>query len=122
MADKKTSEIKFNVELDNEDIPEKITWRADDSPKEGSQESKALIISLWDAEENNTMRIDLWTKDMKIDEMKYFFFQTFMTMSDSYERATGEEELSEKMKEFAHQFAKESGIAKEKEEGEEEGE
>jgi hypothetical protein len=30
------------------------------------------------------MRIDLWTKEMPVDEMKIFFHQTLVAMSDTF--------------------------------------
>jgi gliding motility-associated protein GldC len=96
-------------------VPESFDWNASDTEGERSANCKAMILSMWDPEKQDTLRLDLWTKEMKIDEMKYFFFQTFMTMADSYKRATGEEEVTKKMQEFAREFAKESGISEEKE-------
>ena len=59
-----------------------------------------MIVSLWDAKENNTLRIDLWTKEMMLDEMKHFFYQSIITMSDTYERATNDKAIAEEMREF----------------------
>ncbi|MFI5164936.1 MAG: gliding motility protein GldC, partial [Bacteroidia bacterium] len=66
----KTSEIKFTVSMDENNLPDKINWQTSDG-KEKSL-SKSIMIALWDANEQNTLRIDLWTKDMSIDEMKRF--------------------------------------------------
>lgn len=96
----KKSEINFTINLDENHIPEKIEWNATDSGEEGTKEAKAFMMSLWDPKENNTLRIDLWTKDMMVDEMKHFFFQSFITMSDTYERATGDKEIADEIKEF----------------------
>jgi len=52
------------------------------------------------------LRIDLWTKDMMVDEMADFFYQTFMGMADSYNRATHNAELVNDMKTFAKDFYK----------------
>jgi gliding motility-associated protein GldC len=48
------------------------------------------------------MRIDLWTKEMPVDEMKIFFHQTLVAMSDTFHRATGDEKMAETMKDFAN--------------------
>jgi gliding motility-associated protein GldC len=96
----KNSDIKFNVSLDENHVPEKIEWSASDTGESEIKEAKAMIISLWDAKENNTMRIDLWTKDMMLDEMKHFFYQSIITMSDTYERATNDKAVAEEMREF----------------------
>ena len=65
---KNKSEINFKVTLDENHIPEKIEWDATDAGIEGLKEAKAMIISLWDATENNTLRFDLWTKDMMLSK------------------------------------------------------
>jgi gliding motility-associated protein GldC len=100
----KNSEINFKVTLDENHIPEKIEWEASDSGEEGLKEAKAMMISLWDPKEKNTMRIDLWTKEMMLDEMKHFFYQSFVTMSDTFERATNDKNLAEEIREFGKQL------------------
>ena len=96
----KKSDINFSINLDENHIPEKIEWSATDSGEEGAKEAKAIMMSLWDADENNTLRIDLWTKEMMVDEMKHFFYQSFITMSDTYERATNDKEIANEIREF----------------------
>ena len=82
-----TSEIHLKIDLDDSKIPKRITWKASDTG-EREKECKAFMLSIWDAAEKNTLRIDLWTKDMRIDEMTSHFFQTLVTLAESYERAT----------------------------------
>ncbi len=77
----KTSEINFKITVDENHLPVNIKWEAKDAGEQS--ESKSVMIALWDAKENNTMRIDLWTKDMSIDEMKKFYHQKIMTLTDS---------------------------------------
>ncbi len=96
----KKSEINFTISLDENHVPEKIEWQASDTGEEELKDAKAMIISLWDAKENNTLRIDLWTKEMMLDEMKHFFYQSIITMSDTYERATNDKAIAEEMREF----------------------
>ena len=96
----KKSAINFNISLDENHVPEKIEWAATDTGDDEVKDAKAMIISLWDAKENNTLRIDLWTKDMLLDEMKHFFFQSIITMSDTYERATNDKAIADEMREF----------------------
>lgn len=105
---KKKSKVELNIELDEHFLPEHISWNADDAGEGG--ETKAFMLSLWDPKENNTLRIDLWTKDMLVDDMKKFFHQTILTMSDTLERATNEKEISEDMRDFAKYFAERMGI------------
>ncbi len=99
----KTSEIKFTVSLDENNLPEKIDWSATDANEKSS--SKAVMITLWDAKENNTLRIDLWTKDMMVDEMKQFYHQCLLSMADTFDRATGEAESAKELRSFAQHFA-----------------
>jgi gliding motility-associated protein GldC len=99
-----TSTIKIDVQLDHEKVPQQISWKASDSTADTSQRAKAMMISFWDAADKSALRIDLWTKDMMVDEMADFFYQTFMTMADTYNRATQQTELAEEMKTFAKTF------------------
>ena len=63
-----------------------------------------MILSLWDKKDGNAMRIDLWEKEMTVDEMKKFFHQTLLTMADSFERATGEKNITEDLKRLLSSF------------------
>src|ERR1035437_7764628 len=106
----KTSEIKFSVTLDENNIPLTINWEASSMNEKSS--CKGVMISLWDAKENNTMKIDLWTKDMLVDEMKVFFHQTLVSMADTLKRSTGEEKISEDLKDFCAHFAEKMNLLK----------
>lgn len=100
----KQSKIVFNVGLDKDNLPVKINWEADDADVDGQQDAKALILSLWDGLQQNALRIDLWTTEMKVDEMNLFLFQTLSTLGDTYERATNNKDLADEIREFAHHF------------------
>jgi len=106
----KQSEIKFTVTLDDNKMPERIDWSASDVDKESS--SKAVMISLWDTHEKNTLRIDLWTKDMMVDEMKQFYHQNLVSMADTLDRATGEKEAAQALRNFAQEFGKRLKVTK----------
>ena len=95
------STITIDVHTDENRIPETIAWRASDTTAENAQKAKAMMISFWDGAEKTALRIDLWTKDMMIDEMADFFYQTMITMADTYGRATKYDEMVEEMKKFA---------------------
>ena len=81
-----------------------MDWSATGSNAEDPKPAKGMLLSLWDGTEKTALRIDLWTKKMMVDEMNDFFFQTLMTMADTYTRATRNEELSENMRAFARDF------------------
>lgn len=100
----KKSDINLSIFLDENAVPEAIQWNASDSGISGVQSAKAMMLALWDEKEKNTLRIDLWTKEMNTDEMKNFFYQTIMTMADTFERATGEDKMSKEMREFGMDF------------------
>ena len=106
-----TSEIKFVVELDENRVPENISWSAQDGGVD-LEEAKAIMVSVWDAKAKETLRIDLWTKDMPVDEMKQFFHQTLVAMSDTFQRATNDEKMADTMKDFCQYSAEKLEITK----------
>ena len=111
MSNKNTYEIKFLVELDENRVPEKLMWSANDGGVE-AEEAKAIMLSIWDSKAKESMRIDLWTKEMPVDEMKIFFHQTLVAMSDTFLRATGDEKMTETMKDFCDYFAEKLELTK----------
>lgn len=100
----KKSTILIDVNLNENRIPDEITWKASDSTIDNVQKAKAMMLAFWDGAEKTALRIDLWTKEMMVDEMADFYYQTLMTMADTYHRATQHDELVEDMKKFAHEF------------------
>ena len=101
-----TSNINIEVTLDNNKVPQQINWSAADSTADMKQQAKAMMLAFWDAGDKSALRIDLWTKDMMVDEMADFFYQTFMGMADSYNRATHNDEMVSDIKTFAKAFYK----------------
>ena len=89
---------------DENRVPDSIVWSATDTGAENAQRSKAMMLSFWDGAEKAALRIDLWTKEMMVDEMADFYYQTLMTMADTYGRATKYHEQVEEMKAFAKDF------------------
>jgi gliding motility-associated protein GldC len=98
-----TSEIRLTVHLDENRVPERIDWEAEDGGVKSS--SKAVLLSVWDEAERNTLRVDLWTKEMSVEEMKAFFHQNILTLADTFERATGEGKMASQMRDFGAYFA-----------------
>lgn len=111
MSNSITSEIKFEIELDQNRVPEKLYWTAEDGGV-AKEEAKAIMLSIWDSKAKETMRIDLWTKDMPVDEMKIFFHQTLVAMSDTFKRATDDEKMTNTMKDFCDYFAEKLELVK----------
>jgi gliding motility-associated protein GldC len=112
MAVKHTSEIRLNVGLDENKIPENIHWTAEDGGVT-NEETKAVMLSVWDHKNNESLRIDLWTKDMPVDEMKIFFHQTLSAMADTFQRATNDEKMSATMRDFCDYFAEKLELKRE---------
>ena len=97
-------QIIIDVQTDETKVPEAIWWNATDNPADEAQKAKAMMLAFWDGAEKSALRIDLWTKDMMVDEMADFFYQTMMTMADTYGRATQHHDLVTDMKKSAHDF------------------
>ncbi|HMC02275.1 MAG TPA: gliding motility protein GldC [Flavobacteriaceae bacterium] len=105
------STIELNVELDENRVPEKLFWTAQDGGI-ANEEAKAMLLSVWDNKSQETLRIDLWTKDMPVDEMKMFFHQTLVAMSDTFHKATQDEKMTATMKDFCDYFAEKLELKK----------
>ncbi len=100
----KTSELKFTVKMDENDVPLEIEWESSDNGESGK--CKAAFFALWDAEEGSTMRIDLWTKHFLLEEMRHFFYQNLATLTDTYERATEDKKVVAELREFNQKLAR----------------
>lgn len=98
------STITIDVHLNEDKVPQQISWRASDSTAEGAQQAKAMMVAFWDGADKSALRVDLWTKEMMVDEMADFYFQAFMGMAESYDRATHDGLLVNDIKTFALSF------------------
>jgi len=105
------STIELQVELDENRVPEKLSWTAQDGGI-NNEEAKAMMLSVWDSKAQETLRIDLWTKDMPVDEMKLFFHQTLVEMSNTFHRATQDEKMTATMMDFCDYFAEKLELKK----------
>jgi gliding motility-associated protein GldC len=103
----KTTELNFKVTVDENNLPVNISWEAPDAGEKS--ECKSVMIALWDAKENNTLRIDLWTKELMVDELKKFYHQNIMTLTDTYIRATGDNATADLIKGILADIQKNSG-------------
>ena len=102
----KQSNITVDIILDEQKVPQNIQWSASDSTADIKQDARAMMMTFWDAADKTALRIDLWTKDMMVDEMADFYYQTMMGMADTFLRATQNQELTNDMKNFAKDFYK----------------
>jgi gliding motility-associated protein GldC len=118
MTDKnKRAKINITIDRDEKNVPEKIIWQASDNPDgQKKQECKAMFLALFDKKQLDTIKVDLWTKDMMVNEMDRFFFQTLRSMTDTYYKATQNSKLASQMQQFVHFFGQETGIIPKEEE------
>jgi len=108
MADEKKdrhSQIVFDIDFNENDIPTNIRWQSKDGDNEETRDCKTMMVAMWDPNERNTLRMDLWTDEMQIDEMHIHFLQTLMTTAESYQKATGNPFVVDEMKKFCEQIA-----------------
>jgi len=106
----KSKKINIEVELDEKNIPSNIKWDATDLDGYEEASCRAMLLSLWDHSNKDTLRLDLWTRDMTIDEMKIFFHQTLVTMADTLEQSTNDDRISGDMRDFCDYFAEKMNI------------
>ncbi|HTN37579.1 MAG TPA: gliding motility protein GldC [Arachidicoccus sp.] len=97
------SSIHIDIELDDDKVPANILWNTTDRDQD-AQKARAMLLAFWDGADKSALRIDLWTKDMMVDEMADFFYQTLMTMGDTLKRSVNQPELVDDMKNFAKDF------------------
>ncbi len=107
----KKSDIVLGIELDENNVPEKLAWTASDGGI-NNEEAKAYLLSVWDSKAKETLRIDLWTKDMPVDEMKQLIHQTLVGLTDTYLRATADELMADTMRQFTDYFAEKLELKK----------
>ncbi|MFZ9074547.1 MAG: gliding motility protein GldC [Flavobacteriaceae bacterium] len=111
MAIHKKTQITIDVNLDENSIPEKMNWTAPDGGI-ADMEAKAMLLSFWDAEKQETLKMDLWVKDMPVDQMQLFFHQTLVSLSDTFYSATQDEKMTATMRDFCDYFAEKLELKK----------
>ena len=107
----KKTDIVITVCLDKNRVPDKMSWSAKDGGV-SNQETKAFLFSSWDDVNQETMKIDLWTKDMPVDQMNVFFHQTLVSLSQSYMKATNNEKMTDAFNQFCDYFAEKLELKK----------
>lgn len=106
----KTSNIKIAVGLDKGNVPVSMEWKADDNQVEKPMEAKAFLLSIFDKESKDTLKIDLWTNEMQVSEMDRFFYQSLRGLADTYFKATQNRELAVDMQKFVQYFGEKTEI------------
>ena len=105
MAIVKKTQISIDINMDENNIPEEIKWTAPDGGIL-NMNTKAILLSFWDSENQESLKMDLWVKDMPVDQMQLFFHQTLVSLSDTFYRATQDEKMTSTMRDFFFFFAK----------------
>lgn len=100
----KKSKIQFEVQLDDKNIPENIYWEATDKEDDGTNQTRSISIAVWDHFQHNTLRIDLWTKEMSVDDQKRFYIDCIGGMAQSILSATGDEFMAQEMNALCNRF------------------
>jgi gliding motility-associated protein GldC len=111
MAIHKKTKITIDVNLDENNIPEEMRWTAPDGGV-SDMDTKAMLLSFWDSENQETLKMDLWVKEMPVDQMQLFFHQTLVSFSDTFYRATQDEKMTATMKDFCDYFAEKLELKK----------
>lgn len=107
----KTLRLAINVGLDEASMPVHMDWVAEGSPDNPApQECKGMLLSIFDKETLDTLKIDLWTKEMQVVEMDRFMFQTLRALGDTYFKATQNHELATDMQRFVQYFGERTEI------------
>jgi len=110
MANDRTTDIHLNVTTDENKVPTAIRWSASDAGI-ANAEAKAFALSVWNGRE--ALSIDLWDKDMTVEEMKVFVCQSMMTLADALERSTQDERAAGAIRGFTSELAERIGVGPE---------
>jgi gliding motility-associated protein GldC len=106
----RTAEIRLTVDLDADNVATRIEWQATEASSVGATTCQSMMLSLWDREKKTAAAIDLWTRDMSIDDMNLFFYQVLHKMADTYLRATKNAPVAESIHEFGNKFGDTFGL------------
>ena len=101
--------LKFEVELDENNLPNSIKM-LEEKASNSSIDLKTLMIAGWDAKRKETLRVDIWTKDMPVNDMFIMYHQNMMGMATSLEKSTGQNKLANALRDYCDFFAKETKI------------
>jgi len=105
----KVSTIELKIELDDQNVPAQIYWKSSEGNTE-FEACKGMLLSMFDAKSLDTLKIDLWTKEMQVVEMDRFFFQTLRALTATYRKATNNAELANAMQQFVEYFGEQTEI------------
>ena len=106
---KRKAKINIDLELDENNVPENINWHASDSDFK-NKDAKAISLSIWDGVDKSTLKINLWTKEMMAEEMKFFTIQMLDSLGDNYLKSVGDKKTSKLIKNFRVKYWKNAEI------------
>ncbi len=98
--------ISINVELDDQQLPVRIVWEPNDDMA-NELELKSLFISGWDEVNKTTATFNIWTKDLRKDEMQQNFVQSVLTLASNFQKATGDTKMVEGLKNYFNNYSPE---------------
>ena len=107
------SKLPFDLQLDDNNVPKKIIMNSSDSQAEDVL-LKSVIIAAWDEKTKETLRVDLWTKDMMVNEMYIMYHQTLMSTANTLSKSTGQDQLAGALRDYCDYFAQETRIIQSK--------
>lgn len=102
----KKSTINLIIELDDQNVPDKIFWDATDKQGNGPTATQAIGLSIWDNETKETLRIDLYGKETPVDVMKLMTIDTIAAMGQNILKSTGDEKMAAEMSAFCENLVK----------------
>ncbi|HEV8331456.1 MAG TPA: hypothetical protein VGQ22_08560 [Steroidobacteraceae bacterium] len=102
VAGPRRAEIRLQVDLDAQNVATRIEWQADDAA--GPSACQSLMLAVWDSRTRTTAAIDLWTRDMTVDDMNSFLYQVLYKMADTCLRATKNEATAQSIRKLADQL------------------
>ncbi len=106
----RTAEIKLTIDLDGDKLPTRIAWQASEAENPAPTNCQSAMLSLWDSESKTTASIDLWTREMTIDDMNLHVYQVIHKLADTYWRATKDKDIADVIHEFGDGFGKTLGL------------
>ena len=105
------ADINIRIGFNKDKLPVSIDWEAEDQPGGKRPEPcKAFLLSLFDREHRETLRMDLWTHEMQVIEMDRMMFHTLRGLAETYFKATQNQELAVAMQQFAQFFGEKTEI------------
>lgn len=107
------STLKFDLELNENNVPKSIIMNSSDKQAENVN-VKSVMISAWESSTKDTLRVDLWTQEMMVNEMFIMYHQTLISMANTLEKSTGNHELAEALRDYCLFFAKQTNITQPK--------